>query len=333
MTLGRTGRLARVSAAATLAAALGAAGALAGAGAATAAEPVVVGDCAASVGGEAGQPVSLAPGAIAGPVVEVVRAVPGGLLLADPAERNIRELPPIPLGTVPAGGGTIGGRQIAAAVVAELRKIPLLGPIMDEVARRVTDRLTTTCGITVRASNAAAAPVQDEARAVAERARPGGGTRPAPRQPADGQPAQPQPQQPPGQEPAVRQGAGPTHEVVGGGHKPRNFDLFRLAGWGWYDFGRVPFYDYSRLPFATPGGWAPSPGLRYGGRGGEYPPEFGFFGGPQAADNSVTHAGRAEALPPARTNRVGAGAVLAVLALATVTAGLVRAWALRRATR
>src|SRR5437762_3043103 len=61
----------------------------------------------------------------------------------------------------------IGG-TIASAVTAKLRTIPLLGPVIGAVASSVQGTLTSMCGVTVTGVNAAAAPVQDGAKAVAD---------------------------------------------------------------------------------------------------------------------------------------------------------------------
>jgi hypothetical protein len=90
--------------------------------------------------------------------------------------------------------------------------------------------------------------------------------------------------------------------------------------------------DYSNIPFARPGLWAPSPGVRYGGGVPGYSPEFGIVGD-SAPDDGVSVAGRAEALSSPVGRRVEFPVLLAVLALSCVTAALVRTWVLRRAPR
>ncbi|MDQ3785934.1 MAG: hypothetical protein M3422_01670, partial [Actinomycetota bacterium] len=142
---------------------------LAGSGTANAAEPIVIGSCAASVQGVPGQPVSLAPAAVLGVVTDAVRAVPIlGPPLAGAAGQAFAKLPPIPIGALPNGEGYITGGTIANAVVAELRKIPLLGDIIASVVKTVQSVLTQTCGVSVKGVNAVAAPVQDGADAVAD---------------------------------------------------------------------------------------------------------------------------------------------------------------------
>ncbi|WAL65659.1 hypothetical protein ORV05_33100 [Amycolatopsis cynarae] len=107
-------------------------------------------------------------------------------------------------------------------------------------------------------------------------------------------------------------------------------------------FGSVPGYapmrDYSDIPYALAGLWSPAPGLRYGGEIPGYAPSIGSLGqgAPQGGDQrSVQNAGRAEALPGQGSGGgtpVELPVLAAVLALAGVSAGLVRAWVLRGAT-
>jgi hypothetical protein len=90
--------------------------------------------------------------------------------------------------------------------------------------------------------------------------------------------------------------------------------------------------DYSNIPFARAGLWAPSPGVRYGGGIPGYSPEFGVVG-ELPPDDGVSVAGRAEAISPANGQRVELPVLLAVLVLSCVTAVLVRTWVLRKAPR
>lgn len=106
--------------------------------------------------------------------------------------------------------------------------------------------------------------------------------------------------------------------------------LYGTNPWGG-NFGRVPLFGYGALPFAVPGRYAPSPGVRYGGGVSGYRPGYGVPGDSDA--DSVHTAGRAQALPG--VGRMGGGVaapvLLAVLLLACVTGALVRTWVLRRA--
>jgi hypothetical protein len=315
---------------------LSTAGLLAGSGTATAAEPIVIGSCAASIEGAPGQPVSLAPAAVIEVVLDVVRIVPlGGPLLANAVRPIFAALPPIPIGALPNGTGYITGGSIANAVTAELKKIPLLGVVLAAVVRGVQSALTAGCGVTVKGVNTATAPVQDGADAVADASEnatakvieslpglpggggggPGGGggtETPGPGGGTGGGSGMPAPNQPPL-----------------GGLPGMGLDLYQPGLW---NFGRWPMADYSNIPFARAGLWAPSPGVRYGGGVPGYSPEFGIVGD-TPPDDGVSVAGRAEAIDPPIGQRVEFPVLLAVLVLSGVTAALVRTWVLRRAPR
>lgn len=312
------------------------AGLLAGSGTAAAAEPIVIGSCAATVEGLPGQPVSLAPAAVLGVVTDAVRAVPLlGPPLAAAAKKAFSALPPIPIGALPTGTGYISGGTIANAVVAELRKIPLLGPVLAAVVKTVQSVLSAGCGVTVKGVNAVAAPVQDGADAVADASESttakvieslpllpgssggggspgGGGGTTNPGTPGGGGSGMPAPNQPPL-----------------GGLPGIGLDLYQPGLW---NFGRWPMADYSNIPFARAGLWAPAPGVRYGGGVPGYSPEFGIVGD-LPADDGVSVAGRAEAIGSPAGQRVEFPVLLAVLVLSCVTAALVRTWVLRKAPR
>src|SRR4051812_46801457 len=160
-------RLTRLFGAAAVALVVGVLSAAAGQGTAFAAEPVVVGSCATTVEGAPGTPVSLSTGAVVDPVASLVRAIPLGSLLADPLRRAFTALPPIPIGAIPTGTGYISGIDIANKVVAELAKLPLLGPVIGTLSASVQQTLSATCGVTVKGLNAVTAPVQDVAGGVA----------------------------------------------------------------------------------------------------------------------------------------------------------------------
>lgn len=304
-------------------------GLVAGSGTATAAEPIVIGSCATSVKGTPGQPVSLAPAAVLGVVTNVIRAVPGGFLIADTAGRLFAALPPIPIGAVPNGTGYITGGTIANAVTAQVAKIPALGPILSKVTVGVQSQLTALCGVTVTGANAVAAPVQDGTKAVADASEavteaivPG-----APGGPGTGGNPGTNPGTGGGQEGAKPGMPAPNQQPVGG-LPPLGLDLYQN---GFSGFGRWPMADYSNIPYAQAGLWAPSPGVRYGGGVPGYSPEFGILGTDGRQDDGVSVAGRAEAITPPAAQRVEFPVLLAVLFLSGVTAALVRTWVLRRA--
>jgi hypothetical protein len=283
---------------------------------ATAAEPIVVGSCATSVQGTPGTPVSLSPNAVLQPVTDLVRAVPLlGPPLVEPFKATFSQVKPMPIGVVQTGTTTISGATIANAVMAELVKIPLLGPIIGTLDKTVRATLTSGCQVVVTGVNQVAAPVQDGTKAIADASQQAVGGTPKP--PA----AQPQPQ--PGTQPGQQTGVNPgtSGTPVQGAPNNRDFALYPLGT----NFGRVPLFSYGSLPFAMPGLYSPSPGVRYGSQVPRASNGNGVDGDP------VQAAGRATALPRlGGPGGVGLPVLLAVLMLACVTGALVRTWVLRR---
>ncbi|GHH35695.1 hypothetical protein [Lentzea cavernae] len=288
-------------------------------GVAHAADPIVVGSCATTVQGAPGTPVSLSPAAVTQPITDLVRAVPLlGPPLAEPFKQTFSQLKPIPIGAVQVGTTTITGGTIANAVMAEVGKIPLLGPILGTLDKTVRSTLTSGCGVTVVAVNQVAAPVQDTSKDLADASQQAVGAIPgAPKPPAQ----QPQPGTPPGQ-PGTQPGTQPGVPGVGAGAPSnRDFSLYPIGS----NFGRVPLFSYGSLPFAMPGLYSPSPGVRYGSQVPRASNGTGVEG------DSVQAAGRATALPRlSGPGGVGAPVLVAVLMLALVTGALVRTWVLRR---
>jgi hypothetical protein len=305
---------------------------LSGSTVASAAPPIVIGSCATSVQGTPGQPVSLSPSAVLGVVTDAVRAVDPLNVLTPTVKSAFSGLPPIPIGALPTGTGYISGGTIANAVVTQVRKLPL-GGVLATVVGSVQGTLTSMCGVTVTGVNAAAAPVQDGAKAVAD----------ASQQAAGGLPSAPGTGGSTGGGgglPGGTSGTGGTGSTGGGGSSSggtssgANQPVVGGLPPGAFDFGnfltgRSPMVDYSTIPFARPGLFAPSPGVRYGGSVSGYTPQFGILG----SDNpdAVQAAGNAEALHPPAGTKIALPVLLAVFLLSGVTAVLVRTWVLRRA--
>ncbi|ONI73470.1 hypothetical protein ALI144C_43465 [Actinosynnema sp. ALI-1.44] len=310
---------------------------LLGGNTAVAATPVVIGSCAATVQGAAGTPIQLKPAAVLEPVVNIVKAL-DPLNLITPTVRSVfAALPPIPIGAIPVGGGFITAGQIANGVIKELTKIPLVGPIIGGVAKGVQDTLAGLCGVTVQIANTAAAQAQDTTAALAEKANqaaksimPGaGGSKPGTGKPPTNGGGQ---TKPPPNETTLPPGAGtgvtpPTLPVMGGAPSAPP-----LMGWTGLNTGRSPMTDYSTIPFAQAGLYAPSPAVRYGSGVPGYSPQFGILGVDNPPNDGVQAAGHAEAIggTSGRTD-IDVSVLLAVLALSGVTAALVRTWVLRKA--
>ncbi|HEY3608360.1 MAG TPA: hypothetical protein VGL06_12710 [Pseudonocardiaceae bacterium] len=335
---------ARLAIVTALAGAVTAGSAMVTAAPASAATPIVVGSCATTVQGSPGTPVELSPSAVVQPITNLITAVPIlGPLLAPQFQTAFTALPPIPLGALPTGSGVITGGQIANDVVAQLDKLPLLGPIIGTLVGTVQSTLASMCRVTMSGVNAVVAPVQDGTGALAQGSQqlqqslgvapktggsPGtGGTPGQTGTPAGGGGGQ-------------QQGGGssglpaPNSPVLGGlpftGAGNSMFTNGNLFGFG---FAESPLARYAGIPFASAGLFDPSPGVRYGGDVSGYAPGFGVLGQNQVPADGVQTAGQAEALGSpgnALTNSVGLPMLLAVLMLAGVTAALVRTWALRR---
>jgi hypothetical protein len=315
--------------------------------------PVVLGSCTATVKGTPGTPVELSPSAVVAPVVSIVHAVPLlGPALAQPVGSAFAALPPIPIGALPVGKATITGGQIADAVTAQLKKLPVLGPILGAVVSGVQTQLTTLCGVTVDGVNAAAAPVQQGASTVDSASQqaqqqlgiapqqgsaPGSGGTPGHTGTSTGASGG-----------TTQSGGGsgsglpaPNSPVVGGlppllgAGGPGDFGAGTLLDFG---LGASPLARYAGIPFASAGLFDPAPGVRYGGDVPGYAPTSGQLGqsGPNGRGalpgDGVQTAGHAEAFNPggALGDGVGLPMLLAVLLLAGVTAALVRTWVLRK---
>lgn len=287
-------------------------------GVAHAADPIVVGSCATTVQGAPGTPVSLSPAAVTQPITDLVRAVPLlGPPLAEPFKQAFTQVKPIPIGAIQAGTTTITGGTIANAVMAEVNKIPLLGPILGTLDQTVRATLTSGCKVTVTGVNQVAAPIQDTSKGLADQSQ-----ALTPQLPGQPKPPGQQPQPQPGTNPGTQPGTQPGVPGVGAGAPSnRDFSLYPIGS----NFGRVPLFSYGSLPFAMPGLYSPSPGVRYGSQVPRASNGTGVEG------DLVQAAGRATALPRlSGPGGVGAPVLVAVLMLALVTGALVRTWALRR---
>lgn len=93
-----------------------------------------------------------------------------------------------------------------------------------------------------------------------------------------------------------------------------------------------PMSAFSSFPYRNASFYSHAPGLRYGSGFGDYAPSFGVLGQGGAETGAVSNAGSADALPTTNS-RVGLPVLLAVLALAAASAGLVRTWVLRGVAR
>jgi len=334
---------AKLAGATALAAAVTVGSAALGAGPAAASTPILIGSCATSVQGAPGTPVELAPSAVVQPITNLIDAIP---LLGPPLAGSFQSawnaLPPIPLGALPTGSGVISGGQIANDVVAQLKQIPLLGPIIGILVANVQSALTSMCQVGVTGLNQAVAPVQSGTAAIAQGSQqaqqslgiipkssgsPGSGGTPG----QAGNPGTPGQQQGGGSTSGMPSSNSP---VLGGLPFTGSGDSLFGGGLSGFGLAESPLARYAGIPFASAGLFDPSPGVKYGGDVTGYAPGFGVLGqNSTPSPDGVQTAGQAEALGPtggALANGVGLPMLLAVLMLAGVTAALVRTWVLRR---
>lgn len=307
---------------------------LLGGSTAVAATPIVVGSCATTIQGEPGTPIQLQPAAVLEPVVNIVRALDPLNLITPGARSAIAALPPIPIGSIQAGGGVIAGGQIANAVVGQLTRIPLLGPIIGALTGDVQKTLTELCGVTTKVVNTVGGQAQDSTGALADKANeaaagvgitPRNGSSPGKPGTQPGKPGTPG-----GSQGGVAGGTPPPPQA----QLPVVDGMFpmgpQLTGWDW-STGRSPMTDYSTIPFAQAGLYAPSPGVRYGGGVPGYSPQFGILGVDNPPNDGVQAAGHAEAIGMPSGRDIDISVLIAVLTLSGVTAALVRTWVLRKA--
>ena len=336
-------RWARLAAAAGLTIAVASTGAVAGPGvAAAAATPVLIGSCATTVTGAPGTPVELEPAAVVAPITNLVEAVPIlGPTLAPGFQKAFNALPPIPLGSLPNGSGTISGAQVADAVIAQLNNIPLLGPILNTLVGTVRSTLSSMCQVFVTGVNTVTGAARSGTAAIASASQQaqqqagllpsaGGGSSSGGSGGSGGGSSG-------GGDPATgsagsSQIPASNSAVVGGVSPQYGSDSwpYQLLGIG---SAESPLARYAGIPFATAGLFAPSPGVRYGGDVPGYSPGYGVLGpNSGSGDGGVQTAGHAEALGGLGSlpGGVGLPMLLAVLALSGVTAALVRTWVLRR---
>jgi hypothetical protein len=306
-------------------------------GSASAADPIVVGDCSTTVQGEPGTPLAMSPTAVLDPVLNVVRAVPlVGPGLVSQVRARVSSMGNVPLGALPSADTSISGGTIAAAAVPRIRSaiqgIPLIGGVLGTIVGGVQGALSSGCGIVVDVTNKVAAPVQDGAKAVGDASEQvvggiipggGGGTGPGPGNPGSEIPGGGS--GPGGGNPGT--GMPGANQPPLGGVGPGEWSLYPPGVWS---YGRWPMADYGSVPFAQAGLYSPAPGVRYGGGVPGYTPQFGILGTDKPGDG-VQAAGRAEALTPTGGQKIALPVLLAVLALSVVTAALVRTWVLRRA--
>lgn len=221
-------------------------------------------------------------------------------------------LPALDFGTIAEGKDT-KSKSVVSGLVTKVCSVTVTGmsPVTEPV-ESATKPVTDAVGD-------AAKPVTDGAKAVEEILSGGTKPSPAPGESPGGSEGGPQQSDPDRNEGGVRDSNSKAAGDVAG---------YQGAAPG-FTFGSLPMMSgFSALPYYN-SSFSPAPGVLYGGGVPGYSPEFGILGSDAAGSSTIQNAGSADALPAGRGD-VGLPVLLAVLALAGASAGLVRTWVLRR---
>ncbi|WP_031468038.1 hypothetical protein [Sciscionella sediminilitoris] len=275
-----------------------------GAGSASAAT-VTESSCTGQLPVHIGDTVSIAGSAVAGQAAQAVKN--SGVWFTDPkrVSDKLKAIPSIALTGMPNKASTpISGNTIAAAVAKAYPAEKLfdpngLGADKKTAMAAIEKELTGTCGFTAAAVDYKP-PQQPSSQAP--------------------QPSHPATQS---QAPSTASGTPTAPGGVSGTAQPPQAR---------YGSGAIPAMSAPpSARYGTPDSLAAPPGERYGVPG--YAPATGQLGPESAANNPVHQAGRATTLaqdPNGESSKVGIPMLIAVIALAGVSAALVRTWALRR---
>ncbi|MDI5981975.1 hypothetical protein [Amycolatopsis magusensis] len=250
--------------------------------------------CTAGVTGVTGDAVAIS-GASVKDLVKAGAQEAGTLAVGDWAGNDIAKVSSIKVGQVGQGASTqVSGSVIGTAVAKALEETGSWGLGIDrkKTLASVEKKVAGNCGLTAYASDY--------------------------REPTSEQQPAPQPGGSTGSQPGgTNQGQAPGKLPLGTGG------------------AMAPPPDYSNIPAATPGVALP-PGARYGSAApGPTSPEFGILGADPGTTQApqVQNAGNADSLAAGQPeNGVQLPMLLAVVALAGVTAALVRTWVLRKAS-
>jgi hypothetical protein len=114
---------------------------------ASAADTVVLDTCAATVHGEPGQQIALAPTAITWQLTAVIAPLDPLNVVRPPLNDLWNTLPPIPIGAVGPTPGVIPGAAIADAVLTQLHEIALVAPLIDVLGPPLRSLLGVNCRV------------------------------------------------------------------------------------------------------------------------------------------------------------------------------------------
>ncbi|WP_113695355.1 hypothetical protein [Amycolatopsis albispora] len=262
-----------------------------------AATTLQAGSCTAGVTGVSGDTVAITGSSVKA-LVKAGAQEAGTLAVGDWAANDIAKVSTIEVGQVGTGSAStqVSGSAIGLAVAKALEDTGSWGLGIDrkKTLASVERKVAGNCGLTAYASDYRE-PTSEQQPAT----QPGGST---------------------GTQPGTggNQGSVPGTLPLGTGST------------------MAPPPDYSNIPAATPGVALP-PGARYGSAApGPTSPEFGILGADPNTTQApeVQNAGNADSLAASGQpdNTVQLPMLLAVVALAGVTASLVRTWVLRKAS-
>ncbi|OZM72848.1 hypothetical protein CFN78_13990 [Amycolatopsis antarctica] len=273
------------------------------AGTATATTTHQAESCTSTVNGNIGDPVTVRAESLRDLVKRGAQEA-GTLALADIAAHDVTRDGALAVGQVPnAQNGLVSGNSIADAAAGALKGSLGLGLNSSKTISSIKNKIAGSCGISVVASDYEA----------------------------------PESEQPIPQQPAPGGNNGGTGPQPGTGNLP---DPLPSGSTGSGDT-TVPQRSYDNIPVVPPGIPAPPPGNRYPGAApvpGMQAPEVGVLGAPgqqqgQPVSGDVRNAGNADSLAaPEAPGTVQMPMLLAVIALAGVSAALVRTWVVRKAT-
>lgn len=257
--------------------------------------------CTSSVNGAIGEPVAVQAESLR-ELVKLGAREAGTLAIADLAAHDVAKKGSLEVGQVAnEQESVVSGEAIGDATVDALNGSLGLGLNPGKTLDSIKRKVAGNCAIPVQASNFVV-------------------------------PSPPQPEPAPGGAPDTA----PTPTEGGTGGDTPTPSPSNSTGSG---DARAPQRSYDDIPVVPPGVSAPPPGTRYPGASpvpGMQAPQMGDLDGPDqqqvAPQPDVRNAGNADALAaPEKPGTVELPMLLAVVALAGVSAALVRTWVVRRA--
>ena len=272
-----------------------------GAGIASAAAPALIESCTGTTGSsEYGQPIEASPSALDDKVEQAtLLAYPLRFDLAKQARQEFRSTGSVPLGSVTEKTRTFSGETLAGAFASHITSLSTIKEHSDEVNTHVRDLAIVGCLGGARVSGQAPPPPPPSSQPERPTSKPAPSTSPSVGRDHAGSP-------PPSPPPS-------TPDAYPAGTVPAAVNA-------------VP-PDWAYLPGTLPP-WAqqvPGLGPDVGGLRAQPPDQR-----KQARDDEVRAAGNAESMPADVSKRVALPVLIAAIALAIVTAALVRTWVLRR---